>query len=460
MTAQNQKRSWGLSVLIIVIGALFALLAFQFVGLLVATMVLMAALTLGAYAYAGWERAWAVGLAGSFVVAFVVGATLITAGGWVLAGLLALSPAVVAAWMMFGASSQLLIVWRGGNPSDAFPLMSGFLVSTMGRFQGLLPGPSQSFFSIQVISKGEMTYSRPPSRSIRMLGPGMIIVDSGNAVVLEKNGQITRVEGSGFIKTQPYEVLSAIVDLRLQKKTLAPTADTLTRDGIPLQVTCTILYRIVCDEKALIDEAKYCFDEKAIRRAVLWAADWKEQTELAARTVLRDNIAERQLNEIIYQPRGRDLDEAPPSRVHLQERIRREVDRRSREWGVTIVTVMLDEIKLPEEAQSRLLRMWLADRDVQIAESEKLTSVTQGEAEMARLRLREVTRAEAQTRMMAAITEGIRQIREHGGDPQELIAMRFIEALEKMAEDPATKMFLPNSISEMLQQFGKSTTEP
>ena len=54
--------------------------------------------------------------------------------------------------------------------------------------------------------------------------------------------------------------------------------------------------------------------------------------------------------------------------------------------------------------------------------------------------------AEAETRMMEAITEGLRKVRDDGGDPRELIAMRFIEALEKMAEDPATKVFFPSDM--------------
>ena len=114
--------------------------------------------------------------------------------------------------------------------------------------------------------------------------------------------------------------------------------------------------------------------------------------------------------------------------------------------GVVISTVDINRVKIPEEAQNRLLRRWLADRDVQIAESEKLTSLVQGEAEATRFRLKEATRAESQTRMMEAITEGIRQVRIDGGDARELIAMSFIQALQKMAEDPATKMFFPSDM--------------
>ena len=325
MTKQNGKGSKAAVLVIVSLGIVLALILLQYADPIIAIVVFMSALTLGAYVYGGWERAWAVGLIGSLLLAFVIGATLVTAEGqWIAAGILAVIPPLIAAWMMFEAATQLLIVWRGGDQQSAGGLMAGFFVSGLGRLRSLLPGPSQSFFSIQVISKGAMTYSRPPSKSIRMLGPGMIIVDSGNAVDSRKEWSDYASRRAGVSsKTEPYEILAAIVDLGLQKKTLAATADILTRDGIPLQVTCTILYRIVCDEKALIEEGKYCVDERNIRRAVLWAADWMEQTELVARTVLRDSIAERRLNEIIYQPRNKEPGEAPPSRVHLQEIIRK-----------------------------------------------------------------------------------------------------------------------------------------
>ena len=406
MTKQNGKGSTAAVLVIVSLGIVLALILLQYADPIIAIVVFMSALTLGAYIYGGWERAWAVGLIGSLAVAFVIGAALVTAEGqWIAAGILAVIPPLIAAWMMFQAATQLLIVWRGGDRQSAGGLMAGFFVSGLGRLRSLLPGPSQSFFSIQVISNGVVTYSRPPSKSIRMLGPGMVIVDSGNAVVLERNGQITRVKGPGFIRTDPYEILTAIVDLSLQKKTLAATADILTRDGIPLQITWTILYRIICDEKALIDEAKYCIDEKAIRRAVLWAADWKEQTELVARTVLRDSIAERHLNEIIYQPHIEDANHLPRSRAHLQETIREEVDRQSREWGVEVVKFSVDEIHVPEAVKQRMLDHWDIDWRYIVELSKKVTDgeVTRLDA----ITQRRVTEIKRQTSEIEAMITAI-----------------------------------------------------
>ena len=49
--------------------------------------------------------------------------------------------------------------------------------------------------------------------------------------------------------------------------------------------------------------------------------------------------------------------------------------------GIITVTVDIGKVKIPEEAEDRLLRKWLAVRDMQIALSEKSTSVTQAQAE-------------------------------------------------------------------------------
>jgi hypothetical protein len=66
--------------------------------------------------------------------------------------------------------------------------------------------------------------------------------------------------------------------------------------------------------------------------------------------------------------------------------------------------------------------------------------------------------------MIMAITEGFRRLKEEGGDPhqltRQLIGFRFIEALEKMAEDPATKVMLPSDMLQLLKQMGIESTGP
>jgi regulator of protease activity HflC (stomatin/prohibitin superfamily) len=318
----------------------------------------------GAYAYAGWERAWVAGLLSAIILAFIVGGTLYSPSegdfsDFVRGGLWSLAPVVFAIVMMFAAATQVLVVWRCGDRDQVWRLMAGLLSRGFGRFQSLLPGSSAPF-PIQVVSKGEVTYSSPPSKSFRMLGPGVIIVESGNALVLENTGKVTRVVGSGFVKTQPYEAIFAIVDLRLQKKILTPTTEIFTKDGIPLQVSCTVLYRIHVDEIALVKSGKYAIHEEALRRATLSAADWREQTELDVRTVLYDTIAGFSFEQIC-DPRGLHSGGTLAPRITLQQRVQQEADRRARIWGVRVLRVTIDEIKVPEPIKQRMLERWDID---------------------------------------------------------------------------------------------------
>ena len=427
MAAQTEERNRSHMLTILFIGAVLALLLGLLVNLQAAIVVALVTLPVAAYGYARWERAWAAGLVSALGLAFMIGGWLRSPADmnmeFALGGAWALLPVLLSMVMMFAAATQLLIVWRCGDRTHAWRLMLGFFISGIGRLQGLLLGLAQQFFSIQIIGKGgTMIYARPPSKSIRMLGPGMIIVDSGNALVLENTGKITRIVGPGFVRTEPYEVISAIVDLTLQQRRLESSAEMLTRDGIPLQVTCTILFRILGDEAALLEKAEYRIDERAIRRAVLRAADWKEQTELVARAVLRDSIAGRVLDQIVYNPRQGDGTGPLAPRTQFQEAVRQEIDRQSRAWGVEMVRVTLDEIRIPDRVKERLLDYW--DREWRynvelfkaVSDVEVMLMKARGEGEAAQIQAianalarLEAAKIQAQTTWVEASAGGVAQ---------------------------------------------------
>ncbi len=308
-----------------------------------------------------------------------------------------------------------------------------------------------------IVSDGKAEVKGDPSGALaRFGGPGVLIVQEGHAVILEMSGKISRVVGRGITWLKPFERISMVVPLQTRQEKIT-VEQVATRDKIIIEEFDILVFHKVDpgrrrneSQMAYLPTTKRsCARTFGVRVGVIRVAAYRSVAE----TATRDVVGRFTLEEIF--PISDDF------RAEFRRVLTEQINKVTQPlMGVVVGTVDINRVKIPEEAKGRLLKMWLATRDVQIAESEKLTSLTQGEAEMARLRLKEVTRAEAQTRMMAAITEGIRQVREYGGDPQELIAMRFIEALEKMTEDPATKVFLPNNISEMLEQFGRPMAEP
>ena len=345
-------------------------------GLQVGVFVFLILPIVSAYVYAGWKRAWFVGLLSALLLAFLAGGTVPprddTALGFLVAGLWSFIPASLAALMVFVGASEVLVIWRYDDRSRAWEIMAGLLSMTLGRARAVLPSLRAGSFSVQVVSKGQIVYAKPPIGSRPIPGPGVIVVESGNALLLEKNGNFTRIVGPGVAVTAPYEAISAVVDLSLQTTRFASELQVLTKDGIPLALSCTVQYRVHGDEQALIDDAKYTLDEKAIRRALLCATDWKADTELAARNALRTIIAECYLDQVLYSPRTTNADQSQddhrvsalesgnpePNRIYLSRRVQQELSDQTSIWGVEITKVTLDEISIPEEVRKRILEHW------------------------------------------------------------------------------------------------------
>jgi len=106
-----------------------------------------------------------------------------------------------------------------------------------------------------------------------------------------------------------------------------------------------------------------------------------------------------------------------------------------------------------------LLSKWLADWEVKVATSKKQATIAEGEAEAAALSAQETARARAQMQMINTITQAIAEMRKVGtpSDVQSVIALRLIEALEKMATEHTTGFFLPVELLQMLA-VGQVTT--
>ena len=294
-----------------------------------------------------------------------------------------------------------------------------------------------------VISGGQAEVKGDPSGALsRFGGPGFVIVQEGHAAVLEISGKVSGVIGSGITWLKPFERISMVVPLqtRQEKVTVEQVA---TRDHIIIEEFDILVFHKWDSgpEDGRIQDGMFAYNKQKLLKDV-WkpdGSDWRGGVRSVAETATRDVVGRFGLEDIFPI--------SDSFRADFRKTLTEQMNKVTLPlMGVVISTVDINRVKIPEEAQNRLLRRWLAGRDVQIAESEKLTSLVQGEAEATRFRLKEATRAESQTRMMGAITEGIRQVRIDGGDARELIAMSFIQALQKMAEDPATKMFFPSDM--------------
>jgi len=73
-------------------------------------------------------------------------------------------------------------------------------------------------------------------------GPGFLLTEPENVVILKTGSKVTRVAGPGVVLTRPMESPHRVVDLRNQIRTSSVNA--ITRDGIEVRVPISSLFRI------------------------------------------------------------------------------------------------------------------------------------------------------------------------------------------------------------------------
>lgn len=163
-----------------------------------------------------------------------------------------------------------------------------------------------------------------------------------------------------------------------------------------------------------------------------------------------------------------DLDSALTSREVINAKLRQILDDATDKWGVRVVRVEIQRIEPPADVTDAMHRQMKAERDrraiVTEAEGSKTAAIlraegikasqvleAEGEAEAIRQvadaeRFQKETVAEGEARAIEKVFAAI-----HTGNPTpDLIAIRYLEALQGVADGQATKIFLPLDTSGVL----------
>ena len=172
------------------------------------------------------------------------------------------------------------------------------------------------------------------------------VVPEWERVVILRFGKFRRVAGPGFYFCIPFVDSIAIhVDQRTITTSFSAEA-ALTADLVPVDVDA-ILFWMVWDAK------KACLEVKNYPKAVL----------RTAQTALRDAIGQLNLADISTR------------RKQIDHELEKMLDLKCEEWGITVLSVEIRDIVIPEELQDALSREAQAERErnarVILAEVEK-----------------------------------------------------------------------------------------
>lgn len=266
---------------------------------------------------------------------------------------------------------------------------------------------------------------------ILIAATGFRVVRPFERGLIEFLGRYEKTVESGLRWVMPFVKRLTKVDMREQVVDVPPQ-EVITKDNVVVTVDAVIYFEAT-------DPVKLKYNVANFSLAV---------TKLA-QTNLRNVVGDL------------DLDTALTSRDIINAKLRQILDDATDKWGTRVVRVEIQRIEPPADVTEAMHRQMKAERDrravVTEAEGEKTARVLKAEG----LKASAIIEAEGQAEAIKRVADADRYQKEtvaegeakaiervyqaiHTGNPTpDLISIKYLEALQAVANGQATKIFLP-----------------
>ena len=260
------------------------------------------------------------------------------------------------------------------------------------------------------------------------------IVQQSKAYVVERLGAFHSVWGVGLHFKLPFiERVVKKVSLKEQVADFDPQP-VITKDNVTMQIDTVIYFQIT-------DPKLYTYGVEYPMSAI----------ENLTATTLRNIIGEL------------ELDQSLTSRDTINAKMRSILDEATDPWGIKVNRVELKNILPPREIQNAMEKQMKAERErresILQAEGEKVSKVLIAEGEKQSTLLRAdaakqarimAAEAEAQSilKVQQAMADSMRLLNENAPNDQ-VIKLKALEALQKVADGKATKLIIPSEIQSL-----------
>ena len=257
------------------------------------------------------------------------------------------------------------------------------------------------------------------------------VVQQSRAYVVERLGAYSATWNVGLHLKIPFiERVVKKVSLKEQVADFDPQP-VITKDNVTMQIDTVIYFQIT-------DPKLYTYGVEHPMNAI----------ENLTATTLRNIIGEM------------ELDQSLTSRDVINAKMRSILDEATDPWGIKVNRVELKNILPPKEIQNAMEKQMKAERErresILQAEGEKASKilVAEGEKQSAILRAdaakqAKIMAAEAEAtsimKVQQALADAMRMLNENAPNDQ-VIKLKSLEALEKMADGKATKIIIPSEI--------------
>ncbi len=256
--------------------------------------------------------------------------------------------------------------------------------------------------------------------------------------LIERLGRYQRTANSGLTIIIPFIEHIKPIDMREQVVDVPPQ-NVITKDNVAVEVDAVIYHEIT-------DPVKVSYN----------VANFLVATTKLAQTNLRNVIGDM------------SLDESFTSRERINTKLRYILDEATDKWGTKITRVELQRIEPPADVTEAMHKQMKAERErramiatadgtkeanIRVAQGERQAKIlrAEGEAESIKKvaeaeRFRQLTVAEGEAQAILKVFSAI-----HEGRPtNDLLGIKYLEALKGIAQGQATKIFLPLDSSGIL----------
>jgi len=256
------------------------------------------------------------------------------------------------------------------------------------------------------------------------------IVPQARAGVVERLGRYQRTCSAGLNLLVPFvDRMRPLLDLREQVVSFPPQP-VITQDNLVVNIDTVVYFQVTEPRSATYEIANYI---QAIEQLTI--------------TTLRNVVG------------GMDLEAALTSRDQINGQLRGVLDEATGKWGVRVSRVEIKAIDPPASIKEAMEQQMRADRNkraaILTAEGVKQSAIltAEGEKQAAILsaqgsREAEILRAEGQAKAIETVFGAI-----HEGNPDpQLLAYSYLEALPKIAQSPASTVWVvPGELTAAMQ---------
>jgi regulator of protease activity HflC (stomatin/prohibitin superfamily) len=162
------------------------------------------------------------------------------------------------------------------------------------------------------------------------------VVKQWEKVAVLRHGKYIGLRGPGLFHIIPViETLSPYVDQRVRVASVSAES-TLTRDTVPVNVDAIVFWLVWNAEKSILE-----------------VADFIEAITLSAQTALRESIGRHELAQMITE------------RETLGRELQRILDEKTNPWGITVQSVEIRDVRIPQALEDAMSRQAQAERERQ-----------------------------------------------------------------------------------------------